>query len=177
MKNFIILSVVSVLFAGVPVFAKGNITIIYDNTLHRQDLKPDWGFSCLIEGTEKTILFDTGTNPEILLSNAKKLNINFKNIDCIVLSHNHHDHTGGLDSVLQVNPDVTVYYPHSFPAEFTNAVRSRGAEPLTVTEPVQVCRNLWLTGKVGDRIIEQSLIIDTAGWPDRDNRVLSSRDS
>jgi hypothetical protein len=37
-----------------------NITVIYDNNPHRKGLAIDWGFSCLIRGTEKTILFDTG---------------------------------------------------------------------------------------------------------------------
>jgi len=37
------------------------VTILYDNYIHTEGTKADWGFSCLIEGTEKTILFDTGT--------------------------------------------------------------------------------------------------------------------
>ena len=36
------------------------ISILYDNYVFTQGLKAEWGFSCLIEGTEKVILFDTG---------------------------------------------------------------------------------------------------------------------
>jgi hypothetical protein len=46
------------------------ITILYDNYKFMEDLEADWGFSCLIEGLEKTILFDAGTKGNILLSNG-----------------------------------------------------------------------------------------------------------
>ena len=41
------------------------ITILYDNYPFSAGLKTDWGFSCIIKGTEKTILFDTGTKSDI----------------------------------------------------------------------------------------------------------------
>ena len=51
------------------------ITIVYDNEVYKKDLglKAGWSFSCLvkIENTPK-ILFDTGANGLILLSNMKK---------------------------------------------------------------------------------------------------------
>ena len=72
------------------------ITIIYDNTSSRPDLKADWGFSALVEVKGKKILFDTGTNGKILLSNMGKLEINPEEIEDIFISHLHWDHTGGL---------------------------------------------------------------------------------
>ena len=54
---------------------KMKITILYDNTAFRNDLKSDWGFSCLVEAYNKIILFDTGADGSILLENMKKLNI------------------------------------------------------------------------------------------------------
>lgn len=45
------------------------LTVLYDNTVYQEGLQAEWGFSCLIEGAEKTILFDTGGNPQILKSN------------------------------------------------------------------------------------------------------------
>jgi len=49
------------------------VSIVYDNNAFGENLKADWGFSCLIRGLEKSILFDTGTNGKILLSNMEKL--------------------------------------------------------------------------------------------------------
>lgn len=33
------------------------ITILYDNYVYTEGTRADWGFSCLIEGMERTILF------------------------------------------------------------------------------------------------------------------------
>lgn len=51
------------------------ITILYDNFTFTQGPKADWGFSCLVTGTEKTVLFDTGAKGELLLENIEKLNV------------------------------------------------------------------------------------------------------
>ena len=77
--------------------SKIKLTILYDNKLLKEDLECDWGFSCLIEGAEKTILFDTGTKGSILMSNLKKMNISPEIVDVVVISHDHFDHAGGLE--------------------------------------------------------------------------------
>ncbi len=86
------------------------LTIVYDNETTKPDLKSDWGFSCFIEN-KKNILFDTGANGDILLSNMKALGIEPENIDIVFLSHNHWDHVGGLDSLISMNPKIKVYEP------------------------------------------------------------------
>jgi 7,8-dihydropterin-6-yl-methyl-4-(beta-D-ribofuranosyl)aminobenzene 5'-phosphate synthase len=136
-------------------------TILYDNYLHKEGTKPDWGFSCLIEGTEKTILFDTGTNPEILMHNIGQLEVDLKDVEQIVISHNHHDHTGGLNAVLEKNHEVSVYLPVSFPYEFVRNVETKKAQVISVDEPVEICQNVYSTGEMGDQIKEQSLILNT----------------
>jgi len=50
------------------------LTVLYDNYPGKEGLIAANGFSCLIRGTEKTILFDTGGNSDILLHNMKMLN-------------------------------------------------------------------------------------------------------
>ncbi|GAH88005.1 unnamed protein product, partial [marine sediment metagenome] len=51
------------------------ITIIYDNNPYNEELETRWGFSCLVEGLEKTILFDVGGEGSVLLKNMEKLKI------------------------------------------------------------------------------------------------------
>lgn len=136
-------------------------SILYDNYLHKEGTKPDWGFSCLIEGTEKTILFDTGTNPEILMHNIEHLGVDLKDVDQIVISHEHYDHTGGLNAVLEKNREVSVYLPVSFPYEFVRNVETKKAEVISVDEPIEICQNVYSTGEMGDQIKEQSLILNT----------------
>ncbi len=137
------------------------MTILYDNYAATEGVEPDWGFSCLIEGMEKTILFDTGTKSEILFRNADRLKIDLNKADVIVISHNHGDHTGGLAEILDNNPEVSVYFPVSFPKDFSDGIQAKNAEPVRVSEPVEICRDAYLTGEMGDRIKEQSLILDT----------------
>ncbi len=86
-----------------------SITVSYDNNPYKERLTTAWGFSCVIRGTEKTILFDTGGNGSILLTNMEKLGINPKEVDLVVLSHIHGDHVGGLASFLGKRGQVLNY--------------------------------------------------------------------
>jgi len=136
-------------------------TILYDNYVYRKGTESDWGFSCLIQGTEKTILFDTGTKPDILMHNVKQLEVDLKPIEQIVISHNHHDHTGGLFTILDQHSTVTVFLPISFPYEFVRKVEAKKANVKCVDKPEMICKHVYLTGEMGDTIKEQSLIVNT----------------
>ncbi len=138
------------------------LTILYDNYIATEGTKADWGFSCLIEGAEKTILFDTGTQSDILWHNIKKLNIDISKVDQIVLSHEHGDHTGGLFSILEKKNDVPVYVPASFSDAFVNKVKNAGAEAVRVDEPIQLCENVFLTGEIKGPVNEHAVIIETS---------------
>ena len=138
-----------------------NATVVYDNYTHAEDLQADWGFACLIQGTEKTILFDTGTQGDVLLGNMDKLTLDPCCVEIVVISHFHRDHTGGLDAFLDQNPDITVYAPAPKREAFVQRVEARGAKVVWVDKPRALCRDVWLTGPMGDRIIEQSLVLDT----------------
>ena len=137
------------------------ITIVYDNYEFGENLKTGWGFSCLVELENKTILFDTGGDSETLLSNMEKLKIDPKDFDIIVLSHIHGDHTGGLTGVLKKNPDVTVYIPKSFPDSFKDEIKSYGASFVDVSDATKIFDGVYTTGELGTWIKEQSLIIKT----------------
>jgi 7,8-dihydropterin-6-yl-methyl-4-(beta-D-ribofuranosyl)aminobenzene 5'-phosphate synthase len=137
------------------------ITVIYDNNEYKQGLEAAWGFSCLVSGTEKTILFDTGGDGELLMRNMGKLNIDPETVDAIVLSHIHGDHVGGLKTVLAANSNVDVYVPKSFPEDFKKSIEKYGAQLVDVHEPSKICENVYSTGELGVAIKEQSLVIHT----------------
>ena len=98
------------------------VTILYDAFGKSPNLRMDWGYSALIEREGKRILFDTGNNPEIFAENVKKLGVDLKNLDFVVLSHRHTDHATGLDYLLSVNPRVTVYAPRELAVGFGDSV-------------------------------------------------------
>jgi len=137
------------------------ITIVYDNNEYDKNLKTAWGFSCLVELEDKKILFDTGGDSLTLLSNMEKLKMDLKEIDIVVLSHIHGDHTGGLTGVLEKNPDVTVYIPKSFPNSFKDEIKSYGSSFIEVSNPNKIFNGVLSTGEIGTWIKEQSLIITT----------------
>jgi len=129
------------------------ITIIYDNTSARPDLRADWGFSALVEIKGRKILFDTGADGDILLSNMEKLKINPQDIEDVFISHLHWDHTGGLSSFLQLNNKVKLWIP-SYLSEEKDA-----GEVIEVKTPTKLYEGVYSTGEL-DRI-EQSLCVET----------------
>ena len=133
--------------------------IVYDNYPFDQRLKPAWGFACVITGTEKTILFDTGGDGDILLSNMRACGIEPARIDAVVLSHMHADHTGGLNAFLEANNDVTVYLPEVFAEGLKRRVRKAGATLVETNEPCNVCHTAWTTGVLSSGIPEQGLYL------------------
>jgi len=137
-----------------------NITVICDNNPYKGGLETGWGFSCLVTGMEKGILFDTGPG-QALLDNMEKLAIKPSEIDIVFLSHIHGDHSGGLNSFLEKNPDVTIYLPKSFPQKFKTTVQSSGAKIVEIEKSLKICEDAYSTGQVGGWIKEQSLIIRT----------------
>jgi len=127
------------------------ITIIYDNTAFREDLQANWGFSCLVEEKNTPrILFDTGTNGKILLSNMEKLEINPLSIEEVFISHLHFDHIGGLDEFLKVNKKVKkIYLPSSMGLE----------NEVVLKELTKIHENIFSTGELEG--IEQSMGVIT----------------
>ena len=133
---------------------KMKVTIVYDNEVTKEGLRAGWGFSAFIQDKQAPpLLFDTGANSPTLLHNMKELGIDVKHIGRIVISHSHGDHTGGLSDILELNKDAEVY----FPASCGQAIPGRKVTP--VTEPMQICDNVFSTGELKD--IEQSLAIKT----------------
>jgi 7,8-dihydropterin-6-yl-methyl-4-(beta-D-ribofuranosyl)aminobenzene 5'-phosphate synthase len=131
------------------------ITIVYDNCAGKRGLETGWGFSSLIESEDTApLLFDTGADGAFLLSNMKRLGIDPSNIGVIVISHYHHDHTGGLSGILETNKRAVIYAPVS------TDVRLKDRKVVRVSEPAQISENIYTTGELGG--IEQALVTKTS---------------
>ena len=138
------------------------ITIVYDNNKYDNQLTTAWGFSCVVKLPGETILFDTGGDGIILLNNMAKLGIKPGEIEAVVLSHIHGDHTGGLDEFLKQNSQVTVYMPLSFPQRMKQNVESCGANVKEVHEPQELLEGVFSTGELDGGVREQSLLVRTS---------------
>lgn len=84
------------------------IVTLIENLVYKQGLIAEHGLSLYIETDKQNILFDTGQSG-VFIQNAQKLGIKIENIDILVLSHGHYDHTGGLYPFLKKNSKAKVY--------------------------------------------------------------------
>ena len=137
------------------------VKVIYDNYIHLDGLQSDWGFSILVEGLDKTILFDTGTKPEIFASNFKKMGLDASEIDFLVLSHEHGDHVGGIPAFVEMKKGIPVLFPQSFSEAFKKRMIKIGLEPVLVKEPAMICKNMYTSGEFKCEIPEQCLVLNT----------------
>ncbi len=83
------------------------ITTLVENAIYGRGLQAEHGLSLLIETGKYKILFDTGQS-DLFIRNAKLLNIDITDVDFLILSHGHSDHTGGLGHFLSANKKAPV---------------------------------------------------------------------
>ncbi len=123
---------------------KGTITIVYDNRLFDSRLATGWGFSCFVEHAGRRVLFDTGGDPAKLHYNLGVLAIDPKDIDAVVLSHEHWDHIGGLDAVIDQNREVMLYFPQGFSGGFREGMAKRGIRCSPVTRLMEMGSGIFI---------------------------------
>jgi 7,8-dihydropterin-6-yl-methyl-4-(beta-D-ribofuranosyl)aminobenzene 5'-phosphate synthase len=137
------------------------IRILADNHTVDKNLRTCWGFSCLINDK---VLFDTGESNEVLEFNMKKLNILPGKITKIVITHDHFDHTGGLEAVANKNPKVEVYLLSDFSDELKKRITSLGGQLIENNGFIEIDEKIYTTGKIegkygGNPISEQAMVI------------------
>jgi len=137
------------------------ITVLYDNFHHSGDLRTNWGFACLVELGDTVVLLDTGGDSATLMHNIDELGIDLKRVQVLVLSHDHGDHTGGLQGVLERCPGLKVYACDSFSPRTKREVKAHGGELVDVTGPMEIAPGIHSTGELGAAIHEQSLVVVT----------------
>lgn len=77
------------------------LTVLVDNNvLYEPYLSAEAGLSLLIRDQQSTVLFDTGYS-DMFIKNAARLGKTLRDLDYLVLSHNHLDHTWGLEPLIR----------------------------------------------------------------------------
>ncbi len=123
------------------------ITVLVDSlTRFEGPILAENGLSLLVEIPELDlkVLLDTGITGHALINNSKVLGIDLSEVDFIVLSHNHYDHTGGLLK-LPISGKTVVAHPEIFLPKYA-LVPSLGMRTLTYAGPPFRKRDLEKAG-------------------------------
>ena len=90
------------------------------------------GFSMLIRvfsgDKSSCVLFDTGGSPKGMVENAGRMNVSLREVECIILSHGHYDHFGGLVSAVKaVNKEDLPIIVHENMFKTRGSANAKGA--------------------------------------------------
>lgn len=137
-----------------------DVYITFDNFCVERGFKEGFGFSTVVYNhiSDNYILFDTGGNGSTLVHNLRQFEINTSEIKMVVISHNHHDHAGGLDSIYQINPDIEIYVSSGKKSYERNYPK---AEIFTKKNLKEIDKNIYISGTFGTSIKEQALFCKT----------------
>jgi 7,8-dihydropterin-6-yl-methyl-4-(beta-D-ribofuranosyl)aminobenzene 5'-phosphate synthase len=142
------------------------LTVLVDNNAGH-GLVGEWGLSFYIEADGQKILFDLGAS-DLFLKNAACLKIDLQDLNYLVFSHGHYDHTWGLDYLIQnylatriplEKRPTLVVHPMAFLPKFRDdgsefgilipePVLSRNFKTNFTRKPVQLTENLFFLGEI-----------------------------
>jgi len=140
------------------------ITVLCENTVAIPTLIGEHGFSAYVETPDTRILFDTGQGYG-LVHNSSRLRKDLAEVDKLVLSHGHFDHTGGILEFLSVHgPCEIVAHPDVMKERFRlmpggdkisigipwreSYLTTRGARFRWETAFKEIAPDVYITGEV-----------------------------
>jgi 7,8-dihydropterin-6-yl-methyl-4-(beta-D-ribofuranosyl)aminobenzene 5'-phosphate synthase len=141
------------------------ITCLVEDTPLGLDFRAEHGLSFSIQVPGHQVLFDTGESGDVLLHNARQLEINLAQIDALALSHAHLDHSGGVPDLLKLTPASLPFFasPDVFRPRYVHEDRASYGMPLSRAElaqqvdlhlsadPVEMVPGVWTTGEITER--------------------------
>ena len=155
---------------------------LVDELASSDELQAEHGVSYLIKTDESTILFDVGqnvnaTDPSPLQANMQHLGVSLDDVEMIVISHNHPDHTGGVNwwragtfsvgnqQVELAGKLVYVPTPMTYP-ELTPIVTyapQKLAEGVATLGTIPFAE-VWQLALFGARNVEQAIAVNVEGY-------------
>ena len=85
------------------------LTVLVENFCQNQKLRSEWGYSLYLSDPSTELLLDTGGYQHSLVHNASVLGLKWQNLQHIVLSHGHFDHTAGLMDAIRLAPQAQIW--------------------------------------------------------------------
>ncbi len=149
---------------------------LFEEAASRDGLIAAHGVSYLIYTDQTTILFDAGFDTSILQHNMQQLGISIKDIDAIVISHDHPDHVGGYAwwpnhtfSLMNTQPDLG-----SIPVYVPEEMNYPSLRPILAAQPQKIAAGVYSMGTIPYREVasmskyqlirtEQALAVNVEG--------------
>jgi len=136
----------------------------------------EWGFAALVVADGHRILFDTGAHPDTVLRNAEALHVDLSDVQDVILSHHHLDHTAGLIPLrvayaksnqralgrAHVGQGIFLSRTDGKPGEDNSMVAFKGQYEATggtfvvYDQPRELYPGVWLTGPVPRKYPERN---------------------
>jgi len=142
------------------------LTVLCENSVDRVSplgLLGEHGFACHLQTDNGNFLFDTGGG-QTIINNSDKLKVDLSDLQGIIFSHGHLDHTGGLPQVLKRCGPVPIYaHTDLFVKRHSNngnqlrdigfpwsqeELAAQGADFRLSREPQQVAPGIILSGEI-----------------------------
>jgi 7,8-dihydropterin-6-yl-methyl-4-(beta-D-ribofuranosyl)aminobenzene 5'-phosphate synthase len=140
------------------------IKVLVENTTPRSPLLGEYGFSAQVLVDQHNILFDTGSQAA-LFSNSAALGVDLSQVQDIIISHGHYDHTGAVLPFLEKYGGRNIYaHPGIFAhrlvdlpggkqldigCRFTKEEAARmGARVIPIDGFTEIYPGVYLTGEI-----------------------------
>jgi hypothetical protein len=155
-KRFGVLSLAGMPRIPEPLFEQGETV---------EGLHAEHGFSMLVtveRGDRRThIVFDTGMTPDGMIGNMRRLGVDAGDVEVMVLSHGHFDHTTGLEGFVRAvgRPNIPVVI---HPGLWTRRrLTIPGVDPIEIPTMSQ---QVALTAIVANRCVSANRTTSWASW-------------
>ncbi len=118
------------------------VRILTDDRVRKRGLLAEHGLSLWIEKDGQSILFDTGQT-SVYTHNAEEMGIKLEKADCIVVSHGHYDHGGGLQYFPSMKNPPTIYaHPDAFLKKYASVNQDEPSREVGM--PFELSQQAWL---------------------------------
>jgi 7,8-dihydropterin-6-yl-methyl-4-(beta-D-ribofuranosyl)aminobenzene 5'-phosphate synthase len=138
-----------------------SVSILYNEGEALEGYIASYGFSALIYNKKSKLytLFDTGNDSNILIHNLKEMGVTISDINKIIISHDHQEHSGGLKGIYEKKQNLEIYIPIENQVKFNR--KYPFAQIYGVAGPLEIDDNMIISGQLGNYLKEQSLLLKT----------------